>query len=235
MPCDKHVARLWCVCRYAALLLHLNTECSSFVLLEDDSYALPRLSDRTLFTSAFIAAESSLFATRAPYVKLFSTNRYYRFGFYDPHSYFVLGCIGVALAVVLQMILAPLEKLFGVTASASHRASVSCVSIAVGVVCGVWISKPTLLPLPSGVIQLQDHCCSQAHLYAGGNSSVTRSIAAALLASVDLDQMYDISLASLSPDMPLPLAHKPSLFEHAGIASSRLSSTRTHFINHIEE
>ena len=203
--------------------------------MEDDSYALPRLPDRSLFLSAFISAEASLFLTRAPYVKLFSTDRYYRFGFGDPHSYFVLGCIGVALAVVLQIILAPLKKLYGLTASASHCALVSFVSVVVGVVCGVWISKPTLLPLSSGVIQWQDDCCSQAHLYAGRNSSVTLSIAAALLDSVDRDQMYDVSLALFAPVMPLPLAHKPSLFGHAGIASSRLSSTRTHFIDHIEE
>ena len=210
--------------------------CSSFALLEDDSYALPRLPDHTRFSSAFIAAESSLFITRAPYVKLFSTDRYYRFGFDDPYSYFVLGCIGVALAVVLQIILAPLKKLFGATVSAGYCAWVSCASIAVGVVCGVWISKPTLLPPPLGIIQLQDHCCSQAHLYAGGNSSVTRGVAAAVVHSVDLEHMYDISLADLAPPvMPFPLAHKPSLFGHAGIASSRLSSTRTHFIDHIEE
>lgn len=105
-------------------------------------------------------------------------------------------------------------------------------SVAVGVVCGVWISKPTLFPLPSGIIELQDHCCSQVHLYAGGNSSVTRSIAAHVLNAVDRDEMYDISLGSFSS---LVSVHKPSLFGHAGIASSRLSSKRTHFVEHIED
>lgn len=222
-------------CRYAALLLHLNTACSSFVLMEDDSYARPLLLDQTSFASAFLHAEASLFLTRSPYVKLFSTNRYYRFSTLDPHSYFVLGSIGVVIAIVLNAILAAVREMKGLPYSASHCALVSCVSIAVGVVCGVWISKPTLLPMPSGVIEWHDDCCSQAHLYAGGNSSVTRRLAEAVLDAVDRDEMYDVSLASFGHASQWPLAHKPSLFGHAGIASSRLKSTRTHFIEHIEE
>ncbi len=216
------------------MLLQLNTECYSFVAMEDDSHAHPVLIDRTPFATAFRNAEASLMSKGAPYVKLFSTSRFYRFGFYDPKSYFILGSIGVTLAIVLNACLAQLGK-----PSKSHFFTTSLISVVVGVICGVWISRPVLFPLPSGVIEQPDDCCSQAHLYAGGNSSVTRNVAQALLDAVDRIEMYDISLADMlnyGRVKQLPLAHRPSLFGHVGVISSMPNTnSRTNFLEHIEE
>ncbi len=131
----------------------------------------------------------------APYVKLFSTNRYYRFGFYDLHSYFILGAIGLGLALILLALLLPLQKLRQFELSMPQKLFISAGSVLVGVICGTWASRPVLFPLPSGVSIFDDYCCSQAHLYAGENSTVTRRIAEALLDAVDRNEMYDISLA----------------------------------------
>lgn len=227
------LSQLQCV-RYAALLLHLNTECYSFVAMEDDSNAHPILIDHTPFATAFHNSEISLMSKGAPYVKLFSTSRFYRFGIYDPQSYFILGSIGVTLAIVLNAVLGQLEKY-----STKKMYATSVISIAVGVMCGVLISRPILFPLPHGVFERPDECCSQAHLYAGGNSSITRNVAQALLDAVDRVEMYDISLA----DMPnfgkvdtLQLVHRPSLFGHVGVSSSMPNTnTRTNFQEHIED
>jgi hypothetical protein len=177
------------------LLLHLSAECHSFVVLEDDAHALPLLPDNLPFSAAFGRAEASLMTNLAPYVKLFSTNRYYRFGFYDLHSYFILGAIGLGLALILLALLLPLQKLRQFELSMPQKLFISAGSVLVGVICGTWASRPVLFPLPSGVSIFDDYCCSQAHLYAGENSTVTRRIAEALLDAVDRNEMYDISLA----------------------------------------
>lgn len=205
--------------------------------MEDDAYALPVLPGNVQFAAAFAKAEASLMASRKPYLKLFSSDRYYRFGFDDLHSYFVLGSLGIAFAILIHAILAPLKKLRNLTLSTSCSTFITAGSVLVGVVCGVWVSRPVLFPSQSGVIDLDDYCCSQAHLYAGGNSSVTRGVAQALLDAVDRVEMYDVSLADMwmyGKVTQRPLAHRPSLFGHSGVASSK-SGFRTHFIDHIEE
>ena len=225
--------------RYAAILLHLNAECHSFVVMEDDAYALPVLSNKLTFASAFSHAESSLTSSAAPYVKLFSTARYYRFGFEDVPSYLILGAIGFAFAVILQVVLEPFLQLRKLKLCSSQRLIICGLSVAVGIICAVWISRPVLFPLQTGVVAAPDYCCSQAHLYAGANSSVTRRVAEALLDSVDRGEMYDISLSNLAhygKIMQTQLVHRPSLFGHAGVASSMPNSkSRTNFMNHIEE
>jgi hypothetical protein len=205
--------------------------------MEDDAFALPVLPNNVPFASAFSHAESALMSSAAPYVKLFSTSRYYRFGFYDISSYFILGAIGIAFAVILQVALEPFLKLRKLKLFSSQRLLISGVSVAVGVICAVWISRPVLFPLQTGVVESPDSCCSQAHLYAGANSSVTKRIAEGLLDSVDRGDMYDISIAQLAyygKITQMQLVHRPSLFGHAGVASSK-SASRTNFIYHIEE